>query len=414
MSFDPKEYMNQLQLLLSGDKKKIGFLFGTGTSMARKKGARCEKNIVPSIDSMTEKVKKNINEENFKKAIEIIENELAGSNLRNNIENILSTIIQKTTAAGKETLCGLTQAELETLRKKIEQEIIKLVEIHPYKDEFLCELIHCDFIKWISNATRNHSIEVFTTNYDLLFEIAFESNKVPYFDGFVGCYEPFFHSASVDDMTFLNKYSKLWKIHGSLGWCYDGKKIIRGFNKKGDNVIIYPSFLKYDDIRKQPYNSFIDRLSKFIKEEDTVLFIVGYSFGDKHINDVIVSALERSLNSHIYVLYFDRIKKDGKKTYNLKSNVELKQMAERHHRISVYGMEGAYIAGKYDIWQLKKEPDKTDSINIDCYFDMDAPMPKELKGQNEYNGFSGNGEFVLPDFAKFVEFLSIINSETGK
>ena len=59
---------------------------------------------------------------------------------------------------------------------------------------------------------------------------------------------------------------------------------------------------------------------------------------------------------------------------------------------------------------LKNEPDKTDSINIDCYFDMDAPEPKEKTGKNEYNEFSGKGEFVLPDFAKFVEFLS----EVGK
>jgi hypothetical protein len=411
MSYDPKEYINQLQQLLGGDKKKIGFLFGTGTSMARKKGAKCEKNRVPSMDIMTEEVKKIIEEESFKKAIVVIEKELVELKLRNNIENILSTIIQKTAAAGKEKLCGLTQLELESLRKKIEKEIIRLVSVHPHKDEFLCELIHCNFVRWISDATRKHSIEIFTTNYDLLFEIAFENNKIPYFDGFVGCYEPFFHSASVDNMNFLIEYPKLWKMHGSLGWYSDGKRIVRGFNqKKGEDLIIYPSFLKYDDTRRHPYNSFIDRLSKFIQLEDTVLFISGYSFGDKHINDIIISALERSSSSHIYVLYFDKIMKDAKKEYGLLYNEELKRIAENQRRISVYGMEGAYIAGKYDVWKLKNEPDKTDSINIDCYFDMDAPEPKEKTGKNEYNEFSGKGEFVLPDFAKFVEFLS----EVGK
>ena len=71
-------------------------------------------------------------------------------------------------------------------------------------------------------TNRNYVKEIFTTNYDLLLEKAMEHNHVPYFDGFVGSYEPFFWSESIEktvshnDLTF--NWIRLWKIHGSLNW----------------------------------------------------------------------------------------------------------------------------------------------------------------------------------------------------
>jgi len=40
--------------------------------------------------------------------------------------------------------------------------------------------------------------------------------------------------------------------------------------------------------------SYIERLSTFLKKDDGVLFICGYSFGDEHINDTIMNALAQS------------------------------------------------------------------------------------------------------------------------
>jgi hypothetical protein len=39
---------------------------------------------------------------------------------------------------------------------------------------------------------RDFSKEIFTTNYDLVIEKSLEAIRAPYFDGFVGSYEPFF------------------------------------------------------------------------------------------------------------------------------------------------------------------------------------------------------------------------------
>jgi hypothetical protein len=79
-------------------------------------------------------------------------------------------------------------------------------------------------------------------------------------------------------------------------------------------------------------------------------------------------------------------------------------------KISVYGMRNAVIGGVWGEWKLKSEPDKEDTINVTYYFDEDAPDPEVAKDdKKEYKGnekWTGKGNFKLPDFAKFVEFLS--------
>jgi hypothetical protein len=84
---------------------------------------------------------------------------------------------------------------------------------------------------------------------------------------FSGSLRPFFNPESVEDFEFLAKQTKLWKIHGSLGWHFDKdtEKILR-VNPDDDDILIYPSSLKYKDSKKQPYESLLDRLSNFLKK----------------------------------------------------------------------------------------------------------------------------------------------------
>ena len=45
---------------------------------------------------------------------------------------------------------------------------------------------------WLNLQNRDYSKEIYTSNYDLIFEKSLEEVQIPYFDGFVGSYEPFF------------------------------------------------------------------------------------------------------------------------------------------------------------------------------------------------------------------------------
>jgi hypothetical protein len=473
-TFDPREYIRGLQQIFISDSKRIGFLFGAGTSFALKKKAS-QKSRIPGIAKMTEDIIKEISSthSNFKKPLEKIIKELADEGKEPTIEHLLSNITQKHSIVGNEKLCELNRSEWKILKDTIEDRIKGIVSVHKNKDDFVENFVQGDFALWIKNAERKSAIEIFTTNYDYLFEIGLEHNNVPYYDGFIGSYYPFFFTSSVEDFQFLPTTTKLWKLHGSLGWKYDekAKKISRCL-PDDSNIMVYPSFLKYDNSKKQPYVSFMDRLSNFIKKDDGVLFVCGYSFGDFHINDVLTTALEKAATSHIVVFYYDRYQHETDTFYHLDDDVEIKKIALNNKKISVYGMNSAIIGGKYGRWKVKDRTiNNEDAVLLDLYYEdayseegylppkvftridtIDYDKSKEIwtilkeksiiddKGiltknydnllksltldkpyddfkddiismVHYFKGWNGEGEFTLPDYAFFVNFLQHLNSE---
>jgi len=401
---DPSEYIKNLQQLLSSDKKRIGFLFGAGTSLV--KNPNTDEPYIAGIGKLTSSIETTLNKDpKYKNVFSEIRKEIEEEHKIYTIETLLSHLELKCQAIGHGMLNNLNKQGFTELISAIKQEIYKQVNIRNINSE---QLIHADFAEWIKKCDRKTSVEIFTTNYDYLFEIAFEYKALPYYDGFTGSYHPFFHGESVDDLTFLPTQTKLWKLHGSLGWHYDDslKRVLRETSDIKD-ILIYPSTLKYDQSRKQPYTALGDRLSNFIKQPDTVLIICGYSFGDEHINERITTALSTNPLGHIYVLYYDIIWENKKKQYSFKEDSRLVRMAKENSKISVFAARSAVIGGKYGQWRLKREPDKEDSINIDTYFDEDAHTnPEDTYNTEIQPEWSGTGELILPDFEKFVKFLS--------
>nr|WP_243687210.1 SIR2 family protein [Methanobacterium formicicum] len=117
---------------------------------------------------------------------------------------------------------------------------------------YLENSIHSDFTEWINRADRKYGIEIFTLNYDYLFELGLELKKMFHImmvSLVVLCL--FFNSDSVEDFEFLPRQTKLWKIHGSLGWHHDKRsgKVLRKDSSEND-ILIYPSTLKYSDSKK--------------------------------------------------------------------------------------------------------------------------------------------------------------------
>jgi len=269
------------------------------------------------------------------------------------------------------------------------------------------ELLQTDFANWIGQAERKYPVEIFTTNYDFLFELGLEDKEIPYYDGFCGSLRPFFNPESVEDLEFLSKQTKLWKIHGSLGWHFDRdtEKILR-VNSDDDDILIYPSSLKYKDSKKQPYESLLDRLSNFLKKDDTILITCGYSWGDEHINSRLISALKTNTTSHVIGLIYDK--------YELiTENCKLVKLGLDNSKISLYGSKSAVIGRNFGDWQLKSEPTKDDTISLNLYFDEDGPtdseeLKKEFKGTEKW---TGKGEFILPDFSNLVIFLNEMISD---
>lgn len=168
-------------------------------------------------------------------------------------------------------------------------------------------------------------LKVFTTNYDLAIERALDEIGVWYFDGFVGTvsralrsesyhYDLYFPGETTEGkVSRVDRVVQLYKLHGSLNWRRrtDGNGIdIIMDNKRPENdnygeVMIYPSPLKVAEMHGYPYSEMLRQFAFHIHQPQSVLFTVGYSFRDDHINRIIYQAL--SIPSFVLIIVLPEI-----------------------------------------------------------------------------------------------------------
>ena len=233
---------------------------------------------------------------------------------RANVEKVLSNVRMKIDAIGDgETLVGLGRDQLIAIENTICAAIAK--KVNPSEDRIPKRTPHGDFAVWVKKVNRTAPLEIFTTNYDVLFERAFEASRVPVFDGFVGTYQPFFYPECLDDDNLLPtaKWVRLWKLHGSVSWRLEGevgderKRILRGQPSESGEMIL-PSHRKYDQSRKQPYMAYMDRLSRTLNSEHALIVAIGYGFGDEHINSILYGSLDNRNTANVIALQFEELK----------------------------------------------------------------------------------------------------------
>ena len=150
---------------------------------------------------------------------------------------------------------------------------------------------------------------VFTTNYDLFNEVAMDRLGIPYCNGFSGAIERRFNPSvfryslaeqldiSSRKWTAVDNFVYLCKLHGSINWLEDGTSLfpIREMQSKPSDekspVLIYPTPVKQNASFGSPYADLFREFQKQVVHEQSVLFTIGYSFGDEHINNIIFQAL---------------------------------------------------------------------------------------------------------------------------
>jgi hypothetical protein len=102
------------------------------------------------------------------------------------VEDMLTHIRALRAVAGRDEVRGLSAENLD----KLDDAICQI--IHGVADKMLptSETPYHHTASWVDAVRREAPIEIFTTNYDLLMEQAFEDARVPYFDGFAGVRKP--------------------------------------------------------------------------------------------------------------------------------------------------------------------------------------------------------------------------------
>lgn len=150
---------------------------------------------------------------------------------------------------------------------------------------------------------------IFTTNYDLFNETAMDRLGLPYANGFSGVIERRFNPATfryalAEQLDLTNRkwsavdgFVYLCKIHGSISWTEDDHglfpiretAVTKG--QEPGKVMIYPTPAKQNSSLGSPYADLFREFQSRIVREQSVLFTMGYAFGDEHINNIIYQAL---------------------------------------------------------------------------------------------------------------------------
>lgn len=236
----------------------------------------------------------------------------------------------------------------------------------------------------------NKQINLFSTNIDLFVEKAIEETKHEFNDGFKGRLQPtydlsnFQKSYSKTTLQYENKSEipvfNILKVHGSLNWEKDGDNIIHSdlshvfeahkqlekLDKESvlhsvDKDTTVKDLIETDELlgaAKMPPSSFLEAYEKILvvnptkekfersviddkfyellrlyanslEKENSILFVLGFSFADEHIRDITLRAANSNPTLQIIVFAFDekakediqaelRINKGSSKNNNIK------------------------------------------------------------------------------------------------
>lgn len=166
------------------------------------------------------------------------------------------------------------------------------------------------------NGLKNQTFNIFTTNYDMMNEIAMESLNIHYYSGFEGIVNRKFNLAYYNydfvdnfqvnhaNVKVTPDHMNLFKIHGSLSWFMEGEELVERnpYEQEFLPEIIYPSVDKFNNTNLIiSYSALMRELANRLCREKTTLFVSGMSMGDEHINKIIENAL--TINTFHMVLF---------------------------------------------------------------------------------------------------------------
>jgi hypothetical protein len=184
---------------------------------------------------------------------------------------------------------------------------------------FLAKLVARD-----SNLGRTH---LFTLNYDTLFEQALELLGIQYFDGFTGRadarFDPSVYGLDIyypgeiaeGRVRRFDKFLHLYKLHGSIHWQVRGDELrarhpdlqitasyrdLNAADKAGmlkelavslPAIGVLPTANKFAQTLNMPFAHLFRSFQIRLSAPQTFLLVLGYGFGDEHVNRIIETAL---------------------------------------------------------------------------------------------------------------------------
>lgn len=346
---DAAQQARNLRHVLQDDKQRIGCFLGAGCPLGIY-DADEHKSVVliPAVIELTKRIADGLQSvdtapgatSKFKENWDLLCSECKPAGGQDpTVEDVLTELRTLSNRRGNAEILGMSKKDLSELDDKICELIAAEVRkpLPAYRNSYN------RFASWVGGIHRSSPAEIFTPNYDLLLEQALEQHLLPHFDGFVGSREPWFDLASIEHDTIPARWTRLWKLHGSINWekseeTVKGNKVTRVVRVTREaaagKVMIFPSHLKFEQSRRMPYLAMLDRLRAFFQGNDAPRLVVcGYSFLDDHLNEVLLDGLRGNRNAQCFALMYS----------SLGNHSRVVEYAQKLSNLTVLAWDGAVV-----------------------------------------------------------------------
>ncbi len=285
---------------VSHSLESTGFLFGSGTSVEAG---------YPVMSGLTRKVVGALILDERKVLDEVLS--VAGvaysdTDAKPNIEELSDFVIAHA--------INSHDARCTTLESKFRELIVK--EILSVENPNIEN--HVQFFCALKKRTfgRPCTVWIFTTNYDLLFEMGAAKAGVLIENGFSGSTERFFNpgqfratSGEVLGSRFTpnNQLTvKLVKLHGSISWTNEAGHLFErhpdALTGAASRIMVLPRRGKVMDTLVPPYETLFGYTSRVLGVACKYLLSCGFSFGDEHINQHLILPALQSGRARLFTL----------------------------------------------------------------------------------------------------------------
>ena len=299
--------------------KHVAFLLGSGCSSFHKDGTQLG---IPTMAPMAKAYIGHVGEEGdpvyaTEEERTLLQDRLglniACEEFSTNLERLMEVLYSFQFSLQRSDNDALSEAKgtVDTLIGKVTRYVLQQCTEGPFAqgDESVARFYDAFYRKLIYRDRALPRPWVFTTNYDLFSETAMDRLGIPYCNGFSGTVERRFNPATFRyslaeqlditsrKWTAVDSFLYLCKLHGSVNWIEESKGLfpIREIQKPspGDSerVMIYPTPAKQNASFGSPYSDLFREFQTRVVREQSVLFVIGYSFEDEHINNIIFQAL---------------------------------------------------------------------------------------------------------------------------
>ncbi len=173
--------------------------------------------------------------------------------------------------------------------------------------------IHQDFLRRVARrSTRLHRTQLFTTNYDLAFEVAAASLGYLLIDGFSYTAPRTFDAAYFDydfvrrgvgasTPEFVPEVFALHKLHGSVNWDSASGRITQ-VGKPNRPVLIFPRQSKYELSYELPFLESMGRFQACLRQSNVGVLIIGFGLRDKHLVEPVMGCLRANPTARIAIV----------------------------------------------------------------------------------------------------------------